>query len=546
MLAVKTLLSPKRHPPPSYDDDLESNWENIDFYPEDHVYYNAYNDASRTLNHPNETLNIRQASRWGYSASRESTPRKRTKMSHVPCISPSHKRLSSTFVDDDDDHDSYESTSSLKSLLAQQQVTPSLDEKMDSLKPGFILPPPRRSSICHQMGAQKTLPEGLLVSIAITDTGIFNNQVIFRVLYTYCPLWNESPPFRVSTYRTFYELYDYHLRLYRDQKGEVDEEARRQMLDFPRPIDGLDGWEKTDYRFKSLNLYFTNLLRVPVTRGTSYLLDHLVTRHFLAVRPGDRVEIVGKAQMGLDWESTLERKEMAKKGLENESRVDAVLREDFTITPAPQHASLAVKPSTPAKHHSVQPTLAFPIPFAPLSPRSSAPASPQSPMLEDIQGQDSAPHTPTHRSIDYSVTSLSPQTPTTPTAAQSVIIIETAIHNPSHDKELPPVSYTTQDDRCVDDGLGFAHILLVERNTWKTWQVLVDVDLPWETIFGRLYEVISAPLGSRLLKGLVHRGSKSGEIRAREILLSNGKVFVEWVKEAQKFLLLTIWVEESR
>ncbi|WVQ76265.1 hypothetical protein IAR50_005930 [Cryptococcus sp. DSM 104548] len=542
MLVMKSLLSPKRHSSPSSDGDLESSWESIDFYPEDHVYYDAYSDASLTLNHSNETLNVKQASRRAFNTSKGTTSRKRTKMTLVPCVLPTHRRLSSTSVDDDQMYERYRSTS-LKGSTLVKQGPANLGKKMDSPSQGFIFPPPRKSSMISQIIASKALPEGLLISISITNADILNDQAAFRVRYTYCPLWNDAPPFRVSTYRTFYELYDYHLRLYQAQKGEVDDEIRSLMLDFPRPIDGLEGWERITHRLKSLDRYFINLTKVPVTRGAGYVLDNPITRQFLAVRPEDHIDIIGKAQMELDWESASDRKEEAE---ETESHVDAVCLEERSLAfPEPRVALPAAKPPVSLLHdacHLIPPTIAFPTPFSALSPRPSPSPPLQPPIPRGVHKQSFAPCTPTRRSSDYSMTSLSPQTPPTLTAHRLVTIIKPSIHDCPYDDELPPMSDTTRGDKCMDDkDPRFAHILLVERSTWKTWQVLVDVAVPWEAVSSRLFEIMEVPYGSRVLKGMVHAGGKT---HAREVPLSDGHAFVRWVKEAQRFLLLTVWVEE--
>lgn len=140
----------------------------------------------------------------------------------------------------------------------------------------------------------QALPEGILLSAEVVSFHLEMDEYWFRVHTVFQP-YNPNgsfdlPPARQHVlYRCYNDFYDFQIELLdkfpRDAGREVENPSPRLIPYMPGPVEHVDD-EITLTRKDELDKYLRSLCKLKETIA-KYLLESVVVRKFLAIKPGD-------------------------------------------------------------------------------------------------------------------------------------------------------------------------------------------------------------------------------------------------------------------
>ncbi|WVN87296.1 uncharacterized protein L203_102474 [Cryptococcus depauperatus CBS 7841] len=436
-----------------------------------------------------------------------------------------------------------------------------------------IIPPPRSSSILPFFGANKSLPEGLIVSLTVNQSTVDEGGALYHLQLTFEPANMAMPPICISTRRTYYELYDYHFRLFRAYAYDNVHCIPTLLADFPGPFDGPPpGPTQYYYRQKRISRYFANLLGCSSHSDTKYVSNHTITRNFFAFRHGDAIKVITGTEIQ-QYPKKESEGQIKSKTITVQMSTDYLNcvqneKDDAVAiafpTPVPPFASLIpsalettpsiltactsdtddednkwraiAPPKSPSSSFSIDRTL-----------RSLSPLS--------ITLEHKLDHVETNQALNtHSLEISSPmeesvqdtQVKNRPKETENDILQDIVLQTNEFWQDIKPFDQTGE-DRLGDQGM--VHILLVERKTWKSFQILIDTEVTWARILQGFHDVLNCPVGSRVLRGC-HQDENEDEIISTEsnitgLAFTCGMDFDIWVQRERSFLFKTVWVDDT-
>ena len=183
--------------------------------------------------------------------------------------------------------------STTKSGVSNSPYMPKSTSVLSSL-PSTSPPPPSYQSRLPPAEESQILPEGILLSAEVVSFHSEMEEYWFRVHAVFQP-YNPNGSFDLPLakqhilYRCYNDFYDFQIELLekfpREAGREAENHSPRLIPYMPGPVEHVDD-EITLTRKDELDKYLRSLCKLKET-SAKYILESIVVRGFLAIKPGD-------------------------------------------------------------------------------------------------------------------------------------------------------------------------------------------------------------------------------------------------------------------
>jgi bud emergence protein 1 len=177
----------------------------------------------------------------------------------------------------------------LNAGVSNSPYMPKTAESLSSTEPES-----QRQSSDEARPSSPALPEGILLSAEVVSFHLEMDEYWFRIHSVFQPFdpsgGNDLPPAKQHVlYRCYNDFYDFQIELLKTFPAEAGRESDnptpRLIPYMPGPVDQVDN-QITLIRKDELDKYLRHLCKLKETTAR-YILESVVVRRFLAVKPGD-------------------------------------------------------------------------------------------------------------------------------------------------------------------------------------------------------------------------------------------------------------------